>query len=205
MFLDLPPEIRIQIYRVLLVSPLQYIPLTPNVDDWVLNEHEHKHDSSLESSKWHPTFPRELLLVCSQVYQEVRPLYFAHNGFLLALTRKNELLNYFISPSFTDNRREIKRLRLKFARWGRNDWFVRELYPVLSDMILNGSLRELDIQIVAKHLLDKEPQGSIKSGEGIRALRNLCEDPYLEKLVVNGFWVDAGSMSSDRRRHGEDR
>ncbi len=199
MLLDLPPEVRLQIYKHLIISPLPYIPLARTDDDWAFKEGDNL--SRPEYSQWHPSFPRQLLLVCSQTYHEVRPLYFAHNGFLLVLMRKNEGLDYFISPSFADNRREIRRLRLKFARWGRNDWFVRELYPVLSDMILNGSLRDLDIQIVAKHLLEKEPPGSMKSGDGIRALRNLCEDPYLERLVVNGFWVDRSSKSPYLKKH----
>src|SRR5690242_20334789 len=73
-FLDLPPELREKIYLLFLTStePL----------------------SLFFSSKIPAYFPHDLLLTCSQIYHEVRPLFFAYNKFTIRLTRNCSELDY---------------------------------------------------------------------------------------------------------------
>lgn len=196
-FLDLPPEIREKIYIEVFSSHEEYIPLT-------------KEGLSPDEISIHDHFPSHLYLVNTQIYQELRPLYFTHVSFSLLLLRNNASLSYFLSPSFLDNRRQIRRLRLTIERWGRNDFFLLTLAPLLSDMILNGSLRDLDVHFRRSQFLEFAcaeettrtldqrcgPRPSFLNLRGLLALRGICEDPYLERVVL---WT----YKEPRRMSGE--
>jgi hypothetical protein len=140
----------------------------------------------------HEFYPHALLLTCHQLYHEVRPLYFTHNAFSLLLVRDPSPLAYFLSPKFQDNRRRIKTFKLVILRWGRHDFFLKELAPLLDDMILNGSLRELEVWVRRFHLL---PGGrgvgnnriGVKEGEAVGRLMGILRDPYLERVVLKTY------------------
>jgi hypothetical protein len=184
--LDLPPEIREKIYLHTLVSPTP-IPLT--ADSPLLLFSDPLNSSNPNSSpnhQLHPLFPHALLLTCHQIYHEVRPLYFTHNTFSLLLLRDPSPLSYFISPTFQDNRRRIKVLKLVISRWGKHNFFLREFAPALEDMILNGSLRDLEVWARRLKLLLAGRDDGLIGGEGgvVERLVGILRDPYLERVVL---------------------
>jgi hypothetical protein len=183
--LDLPPEIRSKIYLLLLTSS-NPIPLTHTTQKDRTNE------VFTTQPTLHPLFPLKLLLTCHQLYHEVRPLYFSSNAFSLTLVRNTVPLDYFLEPSFRDNRRAIKSLRLVISRWGNNDFFVKRLAPVLSDMILNGNLRDLEVQALRHHLFHHRSKGEgleFLNLEAVKKLRTILEDPYLERVVLKSYSI----------------
>jgi hypothetical protein len=175
--LDLPPEIREKIYLHTLVSP-NPIPLTPGSMP-LLNPNSN-------NQQLHPLFPHALLLTCHQIYHEVRPLYFTHNSFSLLLMRDASSLSYFLSPLFCDNRRRIKSLKLVISRWGKHNFFLTEFAPVLEDMILNGSLRDLEAWTRRLHLFFAERDDGMitREGRAVERLVRILRDPYLERVVL---------------------
>lgn len=186
--LDLPPEIREKIYLHTLVSPLP-IPLTTNIIPLLYPHGSDPSNPHSAPQKLHELFPYALLLTCHQVYHEVRPLYFTHNAFSLILVRDPSPLGYFLSPQFQDNRRRIKSFKLVISRWGRHDFFLKELAPLLEDMILNGSLRDLEVWVKRFDLIIGgggvvADRIGVKGGEGVERLMGLLRDPYLERVVL---------------------
>lgn len=186
-FLDLPPELREQIYQEVLISDTP-IPLTPDglaPDEPSIFDH----------------YPLSLLLTCNQIYHEIRPLYFTLNTFSLLLHRNPNSLEYFLSESFLPHRYAIRRLRLTINRWGANDFFLKTLAPCLSSMILNGQLRHLEVRIRRSHYLEfccaEEtmktldqrcgPRPSALNLKGLLALRGICEDPDLDCVVLRTY------------------
>jgi len=173
MLLNLPPEIREKIYILICSHPTPYVPL------------------SYTTEPAHPSYPHNLLLTNAQLYQELRPIYFLHNTFSLTLRRRNDDLDYFLSPSFLDNRRQIHNLRIVILRWGTRDFFCRRLVPVLEDCVLNGRLRRVEVivkEVFLKGLGNREAGG--EEFENWRTLRKLCSDPYLEKVVLRAGPLD---------------
>lgn len=169
-FLDLAPEIRQKIYVLVCTSPLPYVPL--------------------DKADAHTNFPMNLLLVNSQIYHEVRPVYFYSNSFSLKVRRLNDDWEYFFSPSFQDNRRQIRSLVIMMVRFGRKDFFWDTLIPTLEDCILNGRLRTLEFRVV-EHWFNRACQrraavsnkgGSLEPTLG--AIQNILADPYLEKRTI---------------------
>lgn len=186
-FLDLPPELREQIYEEVLISDTP-IPLTPDglaLDELSIFDH----------------YPLALLLTCNQIYHEIRPLYFTLNTFSLLLHRNPSSLDYFLFESFLPHRYAIRRLRLTINRWGANDFFLKTLAPCLSSMILNGQLRHLEVRIRRSHYLEfccaEEtmktldqrcgPRPSALNLRGLLALRGICEDPDLDCVVLSTY------------------
>jgi hypothetical protein len=75
-------------------------------------------------------------------------------------------------------------------RWGKKDFFVKTLAPLLQDMILNGSLRELEIRVRESHLLLYNlADGGMEfiANEAVERLRGILKDPYLERVVVRTY------------------
>lgn len=194
-FLDLPPEIRQKIYILICQSPEPYISLStaPNQD-------------------LHPSFPHDLLLTSTQIYHELRPLYFYTNAFSITVHRHNLDWLYFLSPSFQDNRRQIHTLRILIHRWGAKNFFCDRLVPVLEDCILSGRLRVLEVVLRKGFVggLGKDKVGG-EEYQNWTYLQKVCNDPYLEKVSVKAGvllpWsghdqglleaVDMGSKLSD--------
>jgi hypothetical protein len=188
-FLDLPPEIREKIYILISHSSSPYI---------LLNS-PHAHDS----------FPLNLLLANNQIYHELRPLYFTTNAFSITLLRRNEPWDYILLPSFLDNRRQIRSLRLNVIRWGPKNYFVNELVPVLEDCIMNGRLRDLEVRmrdvwlrdIKNGHMYMVEGNLEMMVGEqnaNWESLMRLLRDPYLERAVLMAGPL-GGSVSDEAR------
>jgi hypothetical protein len=185
-FLDLAPELRHKIYTILTSSPQPHIDLSSTY----MSPHTH--------------FPHALLLTCTQIYHELRPLYFTTNAFSLTILRRNETWSHLLTPPFLDSRRQIRSLRLLIVRWGTKDFFCRSLIPALEDCILNGRLRELEVvvrdQSVGGHYLGTQRNDIRKEYESWGKLKRVLRDPYLEKVtlkegqfaVVRNGW-DAGS------------
>jgi hypothetical protein len=175
-FLDLAPEIRQKIYVLVCTSPLRYVPL--------------------DKAGAHTSFPLNLLLVSFQIYHEVRPVYFYTNSFSLKVRRLNDDWEYFFSPGFQDNRRQIRSLVVTMVRFGTKNFFWDTLIPMLEDCILNGGLRTLEFRVV-EHWFNRARRrrtavlnkgGSLEPTLG--AIHNILADPYLEKRTLR-----TGSMS----------
>jgi hypothetical protein len=165
-FLDLAPELRHKIYTIIATSPQSHIDLS----------------STYKSP--HKIFPHALLLTCTQIYHELRPLYFASNAFSITILRRNDSWCDILTPFFLDNRRQIRSLRIIIVRWGTKNFFCGSLLPALEDCILNGRLRELEVVI-----RDRAPSCSAPSRreyESWRMLRRVLRDPYLEKMALRG-------------------
>lgn len=179
-FLDLPPEIRQKIYILICTSPLPHIPLDK------VNAHAH--------------FPYNLLLTNSQIYHEVRPIYFSINAFQVDVQRDNSYWAYFICPAFQDNRRQVRSLVVTLFRWGSKNFFQDTLIPLLEDLILNGRLRLLEFQ-VSMRWFDSQTMGTPALGEYIMeggpldTMRRILSDPYLESGILRAR--DLSGMSLD--------
>jgi hypothetical protein len=170
-FLDLAPELRHKIYTIITTSP-----------------HSHIDISSSTCKSPHTHFPHALLLTCTQIYHELRPVYFTTNKFSLTLYRRNESWAHLLSPSFLDNRRQIRSLRILIIRWGAKDFFCRSLVPALEDCILNGRLRVLEVLIRdgslgTASLVHGLNEGG-KENENWRMLGRVLKDPYLERASL---------------------
>ncbi|KAL2063499.1 hypothetical protein VTL71DRAFT_5304 [Oculimacula yallundae] len=163
--LDLPPEIRSKIYILVCTSPITIsLSSVP---------------SPFNEEPIHPSFPHSLLLTCTQLYHELRSLYFLANDFSLTIRRHNTPWSYFLSPQFLDNRRQIHTLRIIVLRWGSKDFFCRELVPVLEDCVMNGRLRSLEV-VVKEVFLKGRGRGD--GFENWKMLERLLRDPYLERV-----------------------
>jgi hypothetical protein len=173
--LELPPELRETIYIYVVRSAQSSI---------LLNFSVGSNDIPSQNPTGHPTFPLNLLLTTSQIYHEVRPLYFVHNAFSIYVRRRagNEEWDYFLSPSFLDNRRQIHTLRITLFRWGPRDFFTEVLGPALEDCILNGRLRNLEIRVNQRWIECDE--WIVRGSRNFCMLRRLLKDPYLERGVL---------------------
>lgn len=164
-FLDLPPEIRQKIYTLICTSA----PFTP-----------------LHEAGAHHCFPSDLLLVNSQIYHEVRPVYFSINAFCVTVRRQNDDWAYFLAPAFQDYRRQVRSLVVTLLRWGTKGFFQETLIPLLEDCILNGNLRSLEFRVSAVWFNSQKSRGRdgrgdyLMSGGTLDAIRKILADPYLE-------------------------
>ncbi|KUJ24339.1 uncharacterized protein LY89DRAFT_776474 [Mollisia scopiformis] len=187
-FLELPPEIREKIYILIChqSAPISlHIPIS----------------TPCETSS-DPSFPHALLQTCTLIYNELRPIYFTHNTFTLSIRRRNDDLTYFLSPSFLDNRRQIRSLKLIIYRFGGHDFFTKDFIPVLEDCIMNGRLRDLDVVVKERFLrsvklCERGLRGGFRDTAGLEtlrdwvALRRVLLDPYLEKRLLRSGNLDA--------------
>jgi hypothetical protein len=169
-FLDLPSEIRIKVYILASLAPSPIL---------------------LNKLDAHDFFPLPFLLTNTQIYHELRPHYYAVNSFAITLLRRNEPWDYILSPSFQDNRRQIRSLRLNIVRWGTKDYFLENLVPGLEDMIMNGRLRDLEVRTRVIEVERGLMEGRGSYGPIREALMRLLRDPYLERGVLM-----AGTMGS---------
>jgi hypothetical protein len=207
-FFDLPPEIREKIYLFLCQSPAEYIPLhsdRPRALPHLLGSPPPEIELDMRAigeigggpapDSHHAYFPWKLLFVNSQMYHEVRPLYFSHNAFTTFVTHKNSRIDYFTAPAFRDNRCLIKKLRIIILKFGKGDYFLESLAPVLEDMILNGSLRDLEVRVAWTNVFDGchgVVGGSARvrpfiQGEAMVELKRILRDPYLERVRFMTF------------------
>lgn len=164
-FFDLPPEIRERIYTEVCVDPR---PIYVNL-------------SSMEESS-HQYFPLSLLLTCHQLYDEVRPIYFLKNKFAITLDRHTGMLSYFFQETYTDNRRSINTLRLTIKRWGTKNYFLETFAPALSDMIMVGNLRHLEVIVKRQHYVPYQAPFTFTGP--LTRLLEICDDPYLESVKL---------------------
>jgi hypothetical protein len=173
-FLDLPPEIRQKIYTLICTSPLPYIPLD---------------DADARSC-----FPSDLLLANTQIYHEIRPVYFFVNAFCVTVRRQNPAWEYFLNPAFQDNRRQIRSLAITLVRWGSRDFFQETLIPLLEDCILNGRLRFLEFRVSMKWFNSQGRRVGVgdyvvEGGTSLDIIRKILADPYLERGMLKA-WVN---------------
>lgn len=107
-------------------------------------------------------------------------------------------LAYFLSPDFRDNRLCIKTFKLVISRWGRRDFFLKEFAPLLEDMVLNGSLRDLEVWVRRFHLLPvgRVNRMGVKEGEAVERLMGILRDPYLERVVLKTYMERGHRLST---------
>ncbi|RKF54552.1 hypothetical protein OnM2_096024 [Erysiphe neolycopersici] len=192
-FLDLPPEIRTQIYRLLLVQkPQNLVVISPRLIDSSPPFYASSYLSTTAA-----TYPFNLLLSCSLIYEEIRPLYFNVNTFLIILGRHNNTLSYLLHETrFRSSLRLIRRLRLSIVRWGCRNFFEITFAPFLQDCILNGNLRHLELFVRESWVssVKKQHGGNDNDGrdrQNWRALKTLLKDPYLENISI---WALPGNF-----------
>ena len=171
-FLELPPEIRQKIYTLVCISPLPYIPL--------------------DDAEARFSFPSNLLLTSTQLYREVRPVYFFINAFCVTVRRQNLAWEYFLDSAFQDSRRLVHSLTITLVRWGSKDFFQETLIPLLEDCILNGRLRFLEFRVSMKwfnshgHRLGVGDY-LVEGGTSLDTIRKILSDPYLERGTLKAW------------------
>jgi hypothetical protein len=160
-----------------------------------------------------PIVSTDLFLVCSQMYQEASGIFYTQNRFVIDLgtrrlceqiTEEGQLL----SPQGQDARRRIRTLILSMKRIGGN--FEAVIAPALSDMILCGSLRNLEIRFLPQNYGPKQgvvnrvqnggewashpaEAGDLATTAPFRALLRLLGDPDLERVELM-VWMVHWSM-----------
>lgn len=179
--LDLPPEIRSQIYRLLLVrntfTSLQhsFVLISPRLAA-----------PSCYITTTAATYPFNLILTCSLIYTEIRHLYFKVYSFLVILERHNKPLSDLLDePRFRPSVHLIHKLRISIFRWGCRNFFEKSFAPFLQDCILNGNLRHLEVILRESWVtsVKKDPTDG-KDRQNWKALRTLLKDPYLERVCI---------------------
>lgn len=191
-FLDLPPEIREKIYALICHDPENPISITINdpINSTTFDRVVQRYTPSDPSD----FYPDDLLLANSQIYHEIRPLFFNLNTFHLILVRLREYTGVFYDDSFLDNRLEIRSLVIDIRRW----YYASRLFELLEQMILQGKLRTLEVLIReggALRNLTNALGGNYGGGSKFRTLSRILRDPDLKKvsLWAGGFdqpWTD---------------
>ncbi|XXH05672.1 hypothetical protein Hte_012107 [Hypoxylon texense] len=172
-FFDLPPELRCAILTHLLVS-----------DSTVM-----LHSATL----FGPPLSElagilDVFLVSAQMYQEASAVFYAENGFILN-AQSHRLPGHltgpggFLSEEGQHARRRVRRLTVFLTRVGGE--FERVLGPALSDMVLNGSLRDLSLYLGPpswRARANRSADPDMVQRPPFQALLRLLSDPYLEKV-----------------------
>ncbi|KAI1400627.1 hypothetical protein F4819DRAFT_364182 [Hypoxylon fuscum] len=179
-FFDLPPELRGAILTELLTSDSSIVLHSatlsrPPISDLpgILN----------------------IFLVSIQMYHEASAIFYAQNRFILNAQSHRLPVHLtsrggFLSEEGQDARRRVRSLTLHLTRVGGE--FERVLGPALSDMVLNGSLRDLGLRLMppswrshANRTLDPE----MVQRPPFQALLRLLADPYLETVELLAWRV----------------
>jgi hypothetical protein len=126
-FFDLPAELREVVFKHLLLSP-----------------------DGIDVQEFDGLWLLDIFLVNMQMYQEASAVFYGQNQFTLDLrySRLDDVYTKpgsFMGPRAVDARRRIRRLRLLHRRVGGD--FEKEIDPILTDMVLSGSLRGLDLRL----------------------------------------------------------
>lgn len=193
-FFDLPGELRATILEHLVLSASD-IPAVRSGNDVA------------------PIAPTDLFLACSQMYQEASGIFYTQNRFVIDLgTRRlcEQIAEegQLLSPQGQDARRRIRTLTLSMKRIGGN--FEVVIAPALSDMILSGSLRNLEIRFLPQNYGLKQgvvnrvqnggewgshpaEAGNLATTAPFRALLRLLGDPDLERVELL-VWMVHWSM-----------
>ncbi|KAH8592104.1 hypothetical protein B0O99DRAFT_597450 [Bisporella sp. PMI_857] len=170
LLLDLPPELRSKIYALICTSadPI-----------------------SLAFPLAFPAPHHPLLLVSTQLYHEIRPIYFALNTFTLTIHRKPEAeYHHFLSPPFRDNRLQIPSIIISCCRFGSKHFLRCSLLPQIEDMILNGRLRRLEFQVSEEYW--EGVRRGVRDARALGAIFRVLRDPYLERgrLCAAKEWTE---------------
>ncbi|KAI0895910.1 hypothetical protein F4806DRAFT_75409 [Annulohypoxylon nitens] len=173
-FFDLPPELRGAILSQLLISDENII----------------LHDTTLftlpSPGNWNFL---NVFLVNMQMYQEASTIFYSQNRFTLN-AHSHRLPTHltsrggFLSDEGQDARRRVRSLTLYLTRVGGE--FERVIGPALSDMVLNGCLRELVLRLGPPSSLgaNRTPDPDMVQRAPFQALLRLLADPYLEKVKL---------------------
>ncbi|KAB8305047.1 hypothetical protein EYC80_004351 [Monilinia laxa] len=156
----------------------------------------------------HPA-PLSLLLTNHRISAETHHLYYTLNSFSIVLHRDVTYIGYtssgetFFSPSFYHTLRAIRSLEIRVHRWGTKDWFITHLIPALSQCILQGNLRILDIYMPAR-MATSLAQGTrlcgplMKENVNFVALKELLKDVDLEEARLWAIrpkaWLGDGNI-----------
>lgn len=201
-FFELPPELRADVLRYLLV-------FSTAVD---INQ--------FGSQRWESDSPFSVFLVNSQMYREASEIFYAQNQFIVdstthRLPRALIADGGFLSRQALGTRRRIRRLTVDIRRVG--GIFENSLAPALSDMTLCGALKELKVRL---DLATPPPVSMVDRGFGTdkapdlmtrspwQALFKLLDDPDLEKVEVwagsehYAIWCPFHEQFGDEERQG---
>ncbi|KAI1766641.1 hypothetical protein GGR53DRAFT_194198 [Hypoxylon sp. FL1150] len=174
-FFDLPPELRSAILAHVLVSE--------DCARVVL------HNATLFSPPLSDlTGILSVFLVSAQMYREASAVFYAENCFVLN-AQSHRLPHHltsqggFLSEECQGARRRVRRLAIHLTRVGGE--FERVLGPALSDMVLNGSLRDLQLRLGPPSWRSRATRSldpDMVQRPPFQALLRLLSDPYLEKV-----------------------
>ncbi|KAI0882207.1 uncharacterized protein GGS22DRAFT_49068 [Annulohypoxylon maeteangense] len=173
-FFDLPPELRGAVFSQLLVS-----------DESII-----LHDTTFftlpSAGNWNFL---NVFLVNMQMYQEASAIFYSMNRFTLNAHSHRLPVHLtsrggFLSEEGKDARRRVRNLTLYLTRVGGE--FERVIGPALSDMVLNGNLRELVMRLGPPSSLgaSRPPERDMEQRPPFQALLRLLADPYLEKVKL---------------------
>ncbi|KAI5864812.1 hypothetical protein GGS23DRAFT_464448 [Durotheca rogersii] len=174
-FFGLPPELRTAILTQLLVSDSSIV----------------LHNKTL--------FPRPLsnaastlnvFLVSLQMYEEASAIFYSQNWFTLNAQSHRLPIHLtgrggFLSREGQDARRRVRNLTLHLTRVGGE--FGDILGPALSDMVLCGGLRVLNVRLGEPSWrgANRVPDPDTVQRPPFQALLDLLADPYLEKVELS--------------------
>ncbi|KAL7620401.1 hypothetical protein AAE478_009396 [Parahypoxylon ruwenzoriense] len=183
-FFDLPAELRRAILTQLLVLDCIVLP----------------------KQTFSPPGPLNVFLVNMQMYQEASAIFYSQNDFTLNVRAHRLPMHLttqggFLSQEGRDARRRVRNLTLRLTRVGRD--FKDVVGPALSDMVLCGSLRVLNVRLGSSSRMPPEfasqmvPLDPVHDPDFMRwppfqALLKLLADPYLE---VAKFEISRGHSS----------
>ncbi|KAI1209163.1 uncharacterized protein F4807DRAFT_460857 [Annulohypoxylon truncatum] len=171
---DLPPELRGAIFSQLLVSNESVI------------LHETTFFTLPSTQTWNFL---NVFLVNMQMYQEASAIFYSQNRFTLnahyhRLPTHLTSRGGFLSEEGQHARRRVRSMTIYLTRVGGE--FERVLGPALSDMVLNGSLRELVIRLGPPSSLgaNRTPHPDMVQRPPFQGLLRLLADPYLERVKL---------------------
>ncbi|KAI0178774.1 hypothetical protein GGR52DRAFT_272378 [Hypoxylon sp. FL1284] len=173
-FFDLPPELRNAILTQLLVSDYSTVVL---------------HNATLFSPPLSDlTGILSVFLVSWQMYHEASAIFYSESCFILNAQSHRLPVHLtsqggFLSDEGRDARRRVRKLTVHLTRVGGE--FERILGPSLTDMVLNGSLRDLRLRLGPPSWRSRATQSldpDMVQRPPFQALLRLLSDPYLEKV-----------------------
>ncbi|ORY68641.1 uncharacterized protein BCR38DRAFT_335412 [Pseudomassariella vexata] len=218
-FFDLPAEIRTAVLELVILNP-------SSATNVVATGKTHSIPAT-------DTLLTDVFLVCAQMYQEASAIFYTQTQFKLNLgTRRlcDQLTEegQLFSPQGQDARRRIRNLTLLMKRIGGD--FERMVEPALSDMVLRGSLRNLEIRFLPQDYgkarvigpqvgwtANPAEAGDLVHTLPFQSLLRLLADPDLEHVqlwvwkVHWSIWCPfhevvgvEGSCEARMRKHGVD-
>ncbi|KAN0086460.1 hypothetical protein V8E54_000148 [Elaphomyces granulatus] len=188
-FFTLPPEIRLQIYNLLLVSQFDL----NTCDD--INEDEDS-DAYYESGYWRDwrdrrdrTIEPAILQTCKKIYHEANPILYSQNVF--AIDKAEEILQFIGQIGFV-NFKLIKKLKIWVPSWAKLSPWLGLLYLLAEEASGLRCIRLCWDSNLGDHLAYGEQEAWDwwrGLGDNLLFVRALGKIQGLEELVIEGYYA----------------